>query len=102
MGRLTAAFQEIPRAASVDLVLHLDHVEDIRLLHHGADLGFSSVMFDPSMLDYAANIAATDEAARWGHQRGLPLEADAFRLPSWACEFDSRHPLQVYFNIIAG
>jgi hypothetical protein len=50
-------------------------------------------MFDPSMLDYAANIAATDEAARWGHQRGLPLEADAFRLPSWACEFDSRHPL---------
>jgi fructose/tagatose bisphosphate aldolase len=86
----------------VDLVLYMDHVEDIRLLHHGADSGFSSVVFDPSMLDYAANIGATDEAARWGHQRGLLLEADAFRLPSWACEFDSRHPLQVYFNIIAG
>jgi fructose-bisphosphate aldolase class II len=34
------------------------------------------VMFDASTLDYAANIAATDEAARWAHQRGLLLEAE--------------------------
>jgi fructose-bisphosphate aldolase, class II len=73
---LAAALQEIARAASVDLALHLDHVEDIRLLHQAADSGFSSVMFDASMLDYAANIAATDEAARWAHQRGLLLEAE--------------------------
>jgi fructose/tagatose bisphosphate aldolase len=41
-----------------------------------ADSGFSSVMFDASMLDYVANIAVTDEAARWAHQRGLLLEAE--------------------------
>ena len=58
------------------MALHLDHVEDIRLLHQAVDSGFSSVMFDASMLDYAANIAATDEAARWAHQRGLLLEAE--------------------------
>jgi fructose/tagatose bisphosphate aldolase len=28
------------------------------------------------MLDYAANIAATADAARWAHQRGLLLEAE--------------------------
>jgi fructose-bisphosphate aldolase class II len=73
---LAAALQEIARAASVDLALHLDHVEDITLLHQAADSGFSSVMFDASMLDYAANIAATAEAARWAHQRRLLLEAE--------------------------
>ena len=73
---LAAALQEIARAAAVDLALHLDHVEDIGLLHQAADSGFSSVMFDASMLVYAANIAATDEAARWAHQRGLILEAE--------------------------
>ena len=56
---LAAALQEIARAAAVDLALHLDHVEDTRLLHQAADSGFSSVMFDASMLDYAANLAAT-------------------------------------------
>ena len=68
---LAAALQEIARATSVDLALHLDHVEDIRLLHQAADSGFSSVMFDASMLGHAANIAATDEAARWAHRCGL-------------------------------
>ena len=68
---LAAALQEIARATSVDLALHLDHVEGIRLLHQAADSGFSSVMFDASMLGHAANIAATDEAARWAHRRGL-------------------------------
>jgi hypothetical protein len=58
---LAAALQEIARATSVDLALHLDHVEDIRLLHQAANSGFSSVMFDASMLGCAANIAATDE-----------------------------------------
>jgi fructose-bisphosphate aldolase class II len=71
---LAAALQEIARAAAVDMALHLDHVEDIRLLHQAAHSGFSSVMFDASMLDYAANIAAT--AARWAHQRGLLREAE--------------------------
>ena len=69
--QLAAALQEIARATSVDLALHLDHVEGIRLLHQAADSGFSSVMFDASMLGHAANIAATDEAARWAHRRGL-------------------------------
>jgi fructose-bisphosphate aldolase, class II len=73
---LTAALREIAREASVDLALHLDHVDDTALLHQAADAGFSSVMFDASMLDYAANIAATREAARWAHQHELLLEAE--------------------------
>jgi hypothetical protein len=43
----------------------------------GGGLGLQLCDFDASMLDYAANIAATADAARWAHQRGLLLE------PNW-------------------
>jgi fructose-bisphosphate aldolase, class II len=73
---LSAALREIAGAASVDMALHLDHVEDITLLHQAADAGFSSAMFDASTLDYAANVTATADAARWAHQHDLLLEAE--------------------------
>jgi fructose-bisphosphate aldolase class II len=73
---LGAALREIAATTSVDVALHLDHVEDITLLHQAAEAGFSSAMFDASMLDYAANVAATAEAALWAHQHGLLLEAE--------------------------
>jgi fructose-bisphosphate aldolase, class II len=73
---LSAALREIAVAASVDLALHLDHVEDITLLYQAADAGFSSAMFDASILDYEANVAATADAARWAQQHGLLLEAE--------------------------
>jgi fructose-bisphosphate aldolase class II len=73
---LSSALRQIASAASVELALHLDHVEDVTLLHQAADAGFSSAMFDASMLDYAANVAATADAARWAHERGLLLEAE--------------------------
>ena len=68
-----AALQEIARAAAVDLALHLDHVEDTRLLHQAADSGFSSVMFDASMLVRGQPRGDT-EAARWAHQHDLEAE----------------------------
>jgi fructose-bisphosphate aldolase class II len=73
---LGAALREVAAAASVDVALHLDHVEDVTLLHQAADAGFSSAMFDASKLDYGANVAATAEAARWAHGQGLLLEAE--------------------------
>ena len=33
-------------------------------------------MFDASTLDYADNVAATRDAARWAHESGLWLEAE--------------------------
>lgn len=39
--------------------LHLDHVTDDTLLRQAADTGFSSVMYDASTLEHAANVEAT-------------------------------------------
>jgi fructose-bisphosphate aldolase class II len=73
---IAAASAAIADAASVDVSLHLDHVEDRQLLHQAADAGFSSVMYDASKLDFADNVVATREAARWGQANGLYVEAE--------------------------
>ncbi|MBB3603704.1 fructose-bisphosphate aldolase class II [Mycolicibacterium sp. BK556] len=78
-GRLrpiAAAACAVADAATVDIAVHLDHVEDVRLLHACASTGMSSAMFDASTLDYAANVAATKAAAQWAHREGMFLEAE--------------------------
>lgn len=49
----------IARAASVAVAVHLDHAEDEGLIDEAVRLGFGSVMFDGSRVDYDANVAAT-------------------------------------------
>jgi len=73
---LAAAAAAVAKAASVDVSLHLDHIEDDELLHSAADAGFSSVMYDASKLDYIDNVAATRRAADWAHSRDLYIEAE--------------------------
>lgn len=73
---LAAAMQALAEAASVPVSLHLDHVEDERLLHTAAEAGFSSVMFDAGRLPYDENVATTLAAARWAHEQGMSIEAE--------------------------
>src|ERR1700761_6149882 len=73
---VAAGAAEIARAAAVPVALHLDHVQDLALLHQAADAGLSSAMFDAAALDYAGNIAATRAAAEGAHAHGLWLEAE--------------------------
>jgi fructose-bisphosphate aldolase class II len=62
--------------ARVPVGLHLDHVTRDDLLRQAADAGFGSVMYDASRLPHAENLAATREAARRAHERGLWIEAE--------------------------
>ena len=73
---IAAAAAAVASASRADLALHLDHVEDVELLHQAAGAGFSSVMFDAGSLPYADNVAATAAAAEWAHRAGLWLEAE--------------------------
>ena len=73
---LAAAVVAVAEESSIALAVHLDHVEDDALLKQAAGIGISSVMFDASRLDYAANVAATHEAAEWAHGHDLWLEAE--------------------------
>ncbi|MGA4841140.1 class II fructose-bisphosphate aldolase [Streptomyces sp. G45] len=76
LGPIAAATAAVARASSAPLALHLDHVTDPELLRAAHPEGFSSVMVDASKLPYAENVKATADAVRWGHERGLWIEAE--------------------------
>jgi fructose-bisphosphate aldolase, class II len=76
LAPLAAAAAEVARGSSADLSLHLDHVKSTELLYEAPERGFSSVMFDASKLEYEANVAATADAVRWGHGKGVWVEAE--------------------------
>ena len=63
-------------AASVPVVVHLDHAMDRDLVNEAVALGFTSVMYDGSKLEYAENVAATTEVTRFCHDHGVFVEAE--------------------------
>lgn len=76
LGPIAAATRAVASLASVPCALHLDHVESIDLLKQAPEHGFSSVMFDASGQDYAANVALTADAVHFGHAHGLWVESE--------------------------
>ncbi|MGK9147806.1 class II fructose-bisphosphate aldolase family protein [Plantibacter flavus] len=76
LAPITLASLAIARAASVPVLVHLDHVESVALVHEGVELGVDSVMFDASTLPYAANVQATKDVVEFCHARGVAVEAE--------------------------
>ncbi|MFI2212097.1 ketose-bisphosphate aldolase [Streptomyces sp. NPDC020141] len=80
LSAIAAASAAVARASSAPLALHLDHVVSAGLLRAAEGHGFSSVMFDASKLPYEENVRATADAVRWGHERGIWVEAELGRV----------------------
>ncbi|MEV7190789.1 class II fructose-bisphosphate aldolase [Streptomyces sp. NPDC093510] len=76
LSAIAAATAAVARASTARLSLHLDHVTDVELLRAAHPEGCSSVMFDASKLSYGENVKATADAVRWGHERGIWVEAE--------------------------
>ncbi|MFF3454417.1 ketose-bisphosphate aldolase [Streptomyces sp. NPDC002730] len=76
LSAIAAAAASVAHSSTAPLALHLDHVVSVDLLRSADDEGFSSVMFDASKLPYNENVKATADAVRWGHERGIWIEAE--------------------------
>ncbi|MGW4399940.1 class II fructose-bisphosphate aldolase [Amycolatopsis nivea] len=76
LAPITVASREIARRASVDVLVHLDHIEDPELIREGIALGVDSVMYDGSRLPYAENLRTTREIASRCHDAGVAVEAE--------------------------
>lgn len=64
------------QAASVPIVLHLDHGMTPSVIKEAIDAGFTSVMIDASTEDLEGNIAKTREIIDYAHPRGVVVEAE--------------------------
>lgn len=73
---IAAATLALARASGAAVAVHLDHAEDEDLARRAVELGFGSVMFDGSTLDYEANVAATARVADFAHANDVLVEAE--------------------------
>ncbi|AOV08694.1 class II fructose-bisphosphate aldolase [Sporosarcina ureilytica] len=62
--------------ASVPIVLHLDHGQEIDFVKRAVDLGFTSVMIDASQDSFEENVKKTKEVIAYAHSRGVVVEAE--------------------------
>jgi len=63
-------------AASVPVVIHLDHGRDMDVIKQCIKVGYSSIMFDGSHLPFEENARQTRQVVRLAHRRGVSVEAE--------------------------
>ncbi|GEM02718.1 fructose-bisphosphate aldolase, class II/tagatose 1,6-diphosphate aldolase GatY/KbaY [Halolactibacillus halophilus] len=62
--------------ATVPIVLHLDHGEDVDFIFKAIDLGFKSVMIDASREPFKDNIEITKKVVEYAHKHDVTVEAE--------------------------
>jgi fructose-bisphosphate aldolase class II len=76
LAPLARAVLSAAENARFPVSVHLDHATSVPLVREAVALGFSSVMFDASTLDYADNVKATAEIVEFCHRSGVWVEAE--------------------------
>ena len=64
------------KEAKVPVCVHLDHGEDLDYLQRALELGFTSIMYDGSLLSYEENVANTQKAVAMAAKFGADVEAE--------------------------
>lgn len=76
LEELSYFLRPMAQKASVPVVLHFDHGMTEKCVKKAMDLGFTSVMYDCSTLEYADNMERVREMAGYAHERGASIEAE--------------------------
>ncbi len=67
---------QMAEKASVPVCVHLDHGETLEYLGQALNLGFTSIMYDGSVLPYEENLANTVKAVEMAAKAGASVEAE--------------------------
>lgn len=67
---------ELAKKAKVPVAVHLDHGETIDYVYRALKLGFTSVMYDGSVLPYEENLANTQMVVSLAKETGASVEAE--------------------------
>lgn len=68
------------QAITVPVALHLDHTKQFELIEAAIAAGFTSVMIDASEYPLDENIAISQRAVAYAHERGVSVEAELGRI----------------------
>ena len=73
---ITSMVKEASNYFDIPVCFHLDHATDFDLIKRAIDAGFSSVMYDGSVLDFGKNAENTAEVTKYAHAHGISVEAE--------------------------
>lgn len=76
LKELSSFLIPMAKEAPVPVVLHFDHGLTLEKVREAMDLGFTSVMYDCSTLDFEGNCRAVAELTKEAHVRGVTVEAE--------------------------
>lgn len=62
--------------AQIPVCVHLDHGETLAYLQRALELGFTSIMYDGSLLSYEENVEKTKKAVAMAAKAGASVEAE--------------------------
>ena len=73
---MASMVKEASNYFNIPVCFHLDHATDFEFIKRAIDAGFSSVMYDGSVLDFENNAKNTAEVTKYAHDRGITVEAE--------------------------
>lgn len=76
MNLLASMIRSASDYFNIPVCLHLDHATNLDLIQRAIDAGFSSVMYDGSVLDFENNAKNTAKVTNYAHARGISVEAE--------------------------
>jgi fructose-bisphosphate aldolase class II len=79
-GQLGAMLRQLAEEASVNVLIHLDHCQDVELAKACVDAGWDAVMYDGSRLSIEENIAGCREVVDYAHRKGVQVEGELGRI----------------------
>lgn len=76
MNLITSMVQGASNYFNVPVCFHLDHATEFDFIKKAIDAGFSSVMYDGSVLPFDKNAENTAIITKYAHERGITVEAE--------------------------
>lgn len=73
---LASTMRIIAEKAAVPVCIHLDHSTEFDLIKEAIENGFTSVMYDGSVLPLEENMKRTKEVVDYAHKYGVTVEAE--------------------------
>jgi len=70
------ALIRVAAQSPVPVSMHLDHGKDLKVIKRCIDAGYTSVMFDGSLLPFAENVRLTKQVVAWARSKGVSVEAE--------------------------
>lgn len=76
MNLLVSMIRSASDYFNIPICLHLDHATNFDFIKRAIDAGFSSVMYDGSVLDFKNNAKNTAQIVQYAHAHGITVEAE--------------------------